>query len=154
MGVYMFRKKNYWIGLCAAVLMLVVGIFLAIIGCVIFTLNKPVKDKCTAVTYGVVVSVSKTTQLTGYRSRETYYVAQVKPDDRSIFNNDKLVTERTRYNYQKGERVEIHYDPVNSYPYYVQHAEPSTEGVYFIVIGAFVIFLGVAVFIGNKLNHS
>lgn len=154
----MSRRRSSWFSVIAVILFLVAGSFLMIMGCVVFMINKPLTDGCTAVTYGVVVSVDRVVDksregIATSRGVKLYrYVAKIEPEDKSIFNSSTLTSGMSDHTYEKGERVEIHYDPSNPSSHYVQYANPSTDGIIYVVYGAILLFAGIAALVVRKIK--
>ncbi|MBP5655793.1 MAG: DUF3592 domain-containing protein [Clostridiales bacterium] len=154
--MYKSRSKVSWFYVILMILFFVIGSFLLLIGGVTFMINKPLTDSCTAVTYGVVVSVDVDRDRIGtsrtWRARR--YAAKVEPEDRSIFYNNSTITGgRTDHYYRKGERVEIYYDPSNPYTYYIQYANPVSEGGSLLAYGACLIVFGLGALVISKIKR-
>ena len=111
-----------------SIVVFVVGIFFVLWGGFKFIQHKQFADKCSSVTYGLVVDVEKDVTYDENNSRTTY-VATVKPN---------------------GIYVEINYDPSDPSNYYIQFAEPSSGDLKMVIIGGVLSVIALFVFFGLK----
>ena len=152
----MYRRKISWFSIITVILFFVAGSVFLLMGSISYIINKSATDGCTAVTYGVVVKVDRVLDksregIATSRGLKLYRkVAKVEPEDKSIFNNSTLTSYKSDHSYEKGERVEIHYDPSNPYSYYIQYANPTTDGFLFILYGAILSFFGIVALVVHK----
>ena len=134
------------------VLFLIAGPVCIIWGIAGYFLSDQNTSKYTAVTYGVVTDVE---MIREYNTNhyETSYIATVEPEESGIFSS-YLSSGKTGYEYEKGEHVEINYDPSDPSHYYIQHANPTSSYISIIIAGAIVLFIGAGMFIIFKLPNN
>ena len=130
------------------VLFLIAGPVCIIWGIAGYFLSDQNTSKYTAVTYGVVTDVE---MIREYNTNhyETSYIATVEPEESGIFSS-YLSSGKTGYEYEKGEHVEINYDPSDPSNYYIQFSEPSSGDLKMVIIGGVLSVVALFAFFGLK----
>ena len=146
---YLYRLRHRPGPMAISIVVFVVGLFFVLWGGFKFILHKQSADRCSSVTYGLVVDVEKDVSYDEYNKRTTY-VATVKPNDSTIFGTSTLSTGKTDYAYTEGLYVEINYDPSDPSNYYIQFSEPSSGDLKMVIIGGVMSVIALFVFFGIK----
>ena len=132
---YLLDPKYY------IIILLLAGPLLLIFGGVDLINQNRGTSKCTAVTYGVVVSAEKGK---GTLLRDMYSIT-VEPVDPSIFNGSKTITGDTDQTFEKGKYVEINYDPSDSSSFNIEHSTPAERGTALLFSGGTLTLIGLIV---------